>query len=77
MPFTRLPRTAAAQAPSNPPELVTYEELVQLYEQKDPPEPLQNKLNLLLTTPFVSNAAAAKSVRPLLLHSQNLGQFLK
>jgi hypothetical protein len=32
-----------------------------LYEQKDPPEPLQNKLNLLLTTPFVSNAAAAFS----------------
>jgi endonuclease/exonuclease/phosphatase family metal-dependent hydrolase len=75
--FSCLPRTAAAQASAKTPELFTYEELVQLYELKDPPEPLQNKLNLLLTTPFVSNAAAAKGVRPLFPHSPKLGKFLR
>ena len=38
-------------------ELLTYEELVQLYEQPVPAEPLQRKLTALLNTPFVSNAA--------------------
>jgi hypothetical protein len=42
------------------PERLTYDELVQLYEQESPPEALQNKLRLLLTTPFVSNAASAE-----------------
>ena len=60
--FAGLPRTAAAQASYKTPELFTYQELVQLYEQKDSPEPLQSKLNLLLTTPFVSNAAAATQI---------------
>ena len=72
-----LPPTAVAQVSPKTPELFSYEELIQLYEQKDPPEPLQNKLNLLLTTPFVSNAAAAKGVRPLLPHSPKLGRFLR
>ena len=72
-----VPRTAAAQASSKTPELFTYEELVQLYEQKDLPEPLQSKLNLLLTTPFVSNEASAKGARPLLPQSPKLGKFLR
>jgi endonuclease/exonuclease/phosphatase family metal-dependent hydrolase len=72
-----LPRAAAAQVPAKTPDLFTYEELVQLYEQTDPPEPLQNKLNLLLTTPFVSNAATARGVRPLLPQSPKLGRFLR
>ncbi|MGH9870949.1 MAG: endonuclease/exonuclease/phosphatase family protein [Pyrinomonadaceae bacterium] len=75
--FACLPRTAAAQTSSQTPELFTYDELVQLYEQKDLPEPLQNRLNLLLTTPFVSNAAAAKGVRPLMPNSPKLGKFLR
>jgi len=75
--FGCLPRTTAAQASSKTPELFSYEELVQLYEQKDLPESLQNKLNLLLTTPFVSNAATARGVRPLLPHSPKLGKFLR
>ncbi|HEX7772631.1 MAG TPA: hypothetical protein VF435_09435, partial [Pyrinomonadaceae bacterium] len=37
------------------PDLFTYQELVQLYEQETPPDALQNKLQRLLTTPFVSN----------------------
>jgi endonuclease/exonuclease/phosphatase family metal-dependent hydrolase len=59
------------------PELLTYDELVQLYEQESPPEALQNKLRLLLTTPFVSNAASARGTRPLLPSTAKLGRFLR
>lgn len=59
------------------PQLLTYNELVQLYEQKIPPEALQNKLNSLLTTPFVSNAASARGVKPLVPSSPALGQFVR
>ena len=59
------------------PELLTYSELVQLYEQETPPADLQNKLNRLLTTPFVSNSALARGARPLLPSSQKLGRFLR
>ena len=44
-----------ARAQEQPPELFTYAELVQLYENKDLPEALQVKLDRLLTTPFISN----------------------
>ena len=47
------------------PDLFTYQELVQLYEQETPPDALQNKLQRLLTTPFVSNSATARGVKPL------------
>ncbi|HEV7746474.1 MAG TPA: endonuclease/exonuclease/phosphatase family protein [Pyrinomonadaceae bacterium] len=60
-----------------PPQLLTYNELVQLYEQKVPPEALQNKLNSLLTTPFVSNAASSRGVQPLVPSSPDLGQFVR
>ena len=46
------------------PELLTYNELIQLYEQEIPPDALQNKLRRLLTTPFVSNAASTRGVQP-------------
>lgn len=59
------------------PELLTYDELVQLYEQENPPEALREKLRRLLTTPFVSNAASARGVRPLLPSAAKLGQFLR
>jgi len=59
------------------PELLTYDELVQLYEQETLPEALQNKLRLLLTTPFVSNAATARGTRPLLPSTAKLGRFLR
>lgn len=67
----------AAAARQQAPELLTYEELAQLYEQETPPEALQNKLRLLLTTPFVSNAATARGARPLLPSTAKLGQFLR
>src|SRR5687767_5266663 len=65
-----------AQAQSNP-ELLTYEELVQLYEQPVPAEPLQRKLTALLNTPFVSNAASQRGVKPLKPQSPVLGPFLR
>ena len=67
---------AEAQTQTNP-ELLTYEELVQLYEQATPPEPLQQKLATLLTTPFVSNSAAQKGIKPLKPQSPALGSFLR
>ena len=67
----------AAAARQRAPELLTYDELVQLYEQETPPEALQNKLRLLLTTPFVSNAATARGARPLLPSTAKLGQLLR
>jgi endonuclease/exonuclease/phosphatase family metal-dependent hydrolase len=59
------------------PELLSYQELVQLYEQETPPDALQNKLNRLLTTPFVSNAATARGVKPLVPTTPKLGEFLR
>ena len=59
------------------PELLTYQELVQLYEQPAPAEPLQRKLTALLNTPFVSNAATQRGTKPLKPQSPILGQFLR
>ncbi len=75
--FAGLLLTRAANAQQRAPELLTYDELVQLYEQETPPAALQDKLNLLLTTPFVSNAASARGVTPLLPRAAKLGQFLR
>src|SRR5579872_6710828 len=57
--------------------LLTYRELIQLYQQDVPPRPLQLKLNHLLTTPFVSNQASAAGRRPLKPVSTELGKFLR
>jgi endonuclease/exonuclease/phosphatase family metal-dependent hydrolase len=59
------------------PELFTYAELVQLYEEATPPEALQNKLRLLLTTPFVNNRASTRGVKAVLPNTPNLGQSLR
>ena len=67
----------AANAQQQAPELLTYDELVQLYEQETPPAALQDRLNRLLTTPFVSNAASARGVTPLLPRAAELGQLLR
>jgi endonuclease/exonuclease/phosphatase family metal-dependent hydrolase len=68
---------AEVHAQQQAPELLTYNELVQLYEQKNPPSALQSKLQRLLTTPFVSNSASARGVRPLLPSTAKLGKFLR
>jgi endonuclease/exonuclease/phosphatase family metal-dependent hydrolase len=59
------------------PDLFSYRELVQLYEQETPPDALQNKLHRLLTTPFVSNSATARGVKPLVPKTPKLGEFLR
>ena len=56
------------------PELLTFDELVQLYQQQTPEPQLQAKLNTLLTTPFVSNRA---NVHPLKPTSPQFGRFLR
>ena len=66
-----------ARAQEQPPELFTYAELVQLYENDVLPDALQIKLNHLLTTPFISNAASTRGVQPLLPKTPKLGTFLR
>jgi endonuclease/exonuclease/phosphatase family metal-dependent hydrolase len=68
---------AAAAARQQAPELLTYDELVQLYEQQTPPEALQHKLRRLLTTPFVSNAASERGVKPLMPAAAGLGRVVR
>ncbi len=46
-------------------ELLTYNELVELYERENPSDQLQLKLQNLLTIPFVNNEAFARGTRPL------------
>lgn len=75
--FACLLMALEANAQQQAPGLLTYDELVQLYEQEDPPEALHDKLRRLLTTPFVSNAATAGGVRPLLPSTAKLGPFLR
>lgn len=55
----------------------SYDELVQLYEQKNLPAPLAEKLQTLLTTPFVDNGATARGVRPVLPQAKELGRFVR
>ena len=51
-PFT----SANLKAQQSSPSLLTYNELVQLYENAEPSAPLANKLTRLLSTPFVNNS---------------------
>ncbi len=68
---------SATRAQQQPPELFTYAELVQLYENQNLSEALQVKLNRLLTTPFINNAASARGVQPLLPRTSKLGTFVR
>src|SRR3712207_1340032 len=68
---------APLKASPKRPAPLSYDELVSLYKHRDPPEPLRGKLNFLLTTPFVSNEAAAAGVRPLLPEAAGVGRTLR
>jgi endonuclease/exonuclease/phosphatase family metal-dependent hydrolase len=59
------------------PELFTYSELVQLYEQETPSPALQDKLRLLLTTPFINNRTSTRGARPVLPATPHLGKSLR
>ena len=71
------PGVRARPSNENGPELFIYEELVNLYEQNPIPEELRRKLSHLLSTPFVSNEASARGVKPLKPSSRELGRFLR
>ena len=71
-----LPRTATV-APVTELELLSHAELVQLYQDVNPPEDLQRKLTTLLNTPFVDNSATTRGVRPLKPQTPEVGQFLR
>jgi endonuclease/exonuclease/phosphatase family metal-dependent hydrolase len=58
-------------------DLLTYDELVELYQRDNPSEQLQIKLQKLLTIPFVNNEASAGGTRPLKPHSPALGRYLR
>src|ERR1700752_563499 len=63
-------------APTGP-EVLTYNELIELYQQDVPSEQLGKKLNRLLTTPFVSNRATSTGIRPFNPSSAQIGKFLR
>jgi len=66
----------SAQA-QNDPELLTYDECVQLYQQDPPPPPLNDKLHRLLTTPFVHNTASDAGRQPLKPSMPAIGKVLR
>jgi endonuclease/exonuclease/phosphatase family metal-dependent hydrolase len=69
--------TCVVNAQQQAPELFTYRELVQLYEQETPSQILQDKLHRILTTPFVSNRASSRGVKPVLPATPSLGKSLR
>ncbi len=59
------------------PELLTYDEIIQLYQQNDPAPPLSDKLHRLLTTPFVRNTASDTGRSPLKPVVPAVGKILR
>lgn len=66
----------ANPAPNSSIELLTYNELVELYERETPTEALQSKVQKLLTTPFVNNEHSA-SVAISMKTGSTLGSALR
>ncbi len=58
-------------------DLLTYDELVRLYEQHNPSEELQIKVQKLLTTPFVNNEHAASAPVSIQPKSTTIGRSLR
>lgn len=57
--------------------LLSYPDLVRLYDDENPSAELQDRLTKLLNTPFVSNEASARGVKPLKPNSQPNGRFIR
>ena len=73
-----LTRPIHAEPPPIPAaDLLSYDELVELYEVDNPSEQLQTKLRGILTTPFVSNQATASGTRPLKPNLVGIGRHLR
>lgn len=74
--FTTNPAQGQSAGTSGP-TLLTYNELVALYDT-DPPSPdLSAKLTRLLNTPFVNNSAGTRAARSLKSTSLSRGDFLR
>ncbi len=58
------PSAAQMQDTAGAPQLLTFDELVELYAQVIPAAPLQQKLDALLTTPFVDNSMSNRGGLP-------------
>jgi len=71
----------AADAPDyvrfSKPELLTFDELVELEMADTPPPALQEKLDRVLTTPFISNEAYLDGARPKRPTSPELGPYMR
>jgi endonuclease/exonuclease/phosphatase family metal-dependent hydrolase len=76
---TVLPLLAARQdaKPAAGPELLNFDELVVLSNTGTPAAPLAQKLNVLLSTPFLSNDAALAGVQPHRPFVEGLGPVLR
>ena len=59
------------------PELLTFDELVQLEKKDDPQPKLAARLNQLLHTPFISNEASLSGAKPNHPSSETLGPFIR
>jgi len=59
------------------PQLLTWDEIIQLYQQDNPPDALCAKLNHLLTTPFVRNSASDAGRAPLKPTQAQMAKFLR
>ena len=59
------------------PELLTFDELVQLEKKDDPQPKLAARLNQLLHTPFISNEASLSGAKPNRPSSETLGPFIR
>ena len=57
--------------------LLSYDELIALYENETPPEPLAGKLEKLLETSFVDNSAAAGEAMTARVSSPQIGPVLR
>lgn len=57
--------------------LLTYDELVRLFDEDTPPANLQLKLDDLLSFAFVNNDASAQDVKPLKPQTAAVGNFLR
>ena len=70
---------AAAREPTPPsaPEFLTFDELVTLSETDQPAAPLQEKLDRLLLTPIVSNAATLAGAQPHRPSVDGIGRVLR
>jgi endonuclease/exonuclease/phosphatase family metal-dependent hydrolase len=59
------------------PPLLTFDDLIKLYQNDDPPAPVRDKLKGLLTTPFVRNRASEAGAMPLKPNEPGTGKMLR